>query len=46
MKITGDTTDCGKSLVYAVELPQKFNFQTSTTKPDNKDHPTVKTRQI
>ena len=32
-----------ESLIYTLELPQKFDFQPSTTKLDNKDHPTVET---
>ena len=35
-----------KNLIYTLELTQKSNFQPSTTKPDDKDHPTVKTMQI
>ena len=31
---------------YTLELSQKSNFQPSTTKPDNIDHPTAETGQI
>ena len=36
----------GKSLIYALELSQKFDFQPSTRKLDNIGHPTVETGQI
>ena len=36
----------GKSPIFTLELSQKSDFQPSTTKPDNIDHPTVKTEQI
>ena len=35
-----------KSPVYFLKLLQKFNFQTSSTKSDNKGHPPTKTGQI
>ena len=31
---------CRKSPVYTLQLSQKSDFQPSTTKPDNRDHPT------
>ena len=36
----------GKSPIFTLELSLKSDFQPSTTKPDNIDHPTVKTGQI
>jgi hypothetical protein len=36
----------GKSLLYTLELSQKSDFQHLTTKPDNKNHPTIETSQI
>ena len=36
----------GKGLIFSLELSQKSDFQPLTTKSDNIDHPTVKTRQI
>ena len=36
----------GKSLIYTLELSQKSDFQSSTTKPDNRGHPSVQTGQI
>ena len=36
----------GRSLLYTLEQLQKYNFQPSTTKPDNIGHPTVETGQI
>jgi len=35
-----------KSLVYTLELSQKFDFQYSTMKPDNKDHTTIEIKKI
>jgi hypothetical protein len=35
-----------KNPVYTVELSQKSDFQSSTTKPDNEGHPTAKTEQV
>jgi hypothetical protein len=35
-----------KNLVYTFELSQKFDFQSSTVKPDNKRYPIIKTGQI
>jgi hypothetical protein len=35
-----------KSSVYTLKLSQKSDFQSLTTKPDRKDHPTVENRQI
>jgi hypothetical protein len=32
--------------VYTLELSQKFDFQYSTMKPDNKDHTTIEIKQI
>ena len=31
-----------KNPAYTLQLSQKFDFQPSTTKPDNIGHPTVK----
>lgn len=36
----------GKTPIYTLELSQKSNFEPLTTKPNNRDHPTVETRQI
>ena len=36
----------GESPNYTLELSQKSDFQPSTTKPDNGDHPTIETGQI
>ena len=36
----------GKSPIFTLELSQKSDFQPSTTKSKNIDHPTVKTGQI
>ena len=36
----------GRSPNYTLELSQKSDFQLSTTKPNNIDHPTVETGQI
>ena len=35
-----------KSSVYTLELSQKFDFQYSTMKLDNKDHTTIEIKQI
>ena len=36
----------GKSLIYTLELSQKSDFQPSTTKLDNRGHPTIEAGQI
>jgi len=36
----------GRSSNYTLELSQKSDFQPSTIKSDNIDHPTVQTEQI
>ena len=36
----------GKSPIFTLEISQKSDFQHSTMKPDNIDHPTIKTGQI
>jgi len=36
----------GKNLIYTFKLSQKFDFQPSTIKPDNRDHPIVETMKI
>ena len=35
-----------KNPIYTFELLQKFDFQRSTTKSDNRGYPTIKTWQI
>jgi hypothetical protein len=40
------TVSFRESPIYTRELSQKSDFQLSTTKPDNIDHPTVETGQI
>ena len=36
----------GKSPIFILKLSQKYDFQPSTTKPDNIGYQTVKTGQI